>query len=193
MSDRPSVRLSVRPCVFSGLFFRFGILIWNLVCTFSRWHDMSSLSFITMMSLWPTLQPKVGQTHFFFNHGLKNQVKSFKFGTMVARYILPDISSVFFFQNSYLWNFGDYFCVFWIFRSFSGFFLHVLRYRFETWYIHCRRRHRSSSSFITIGTLWPTLQQKIGQSHFFCIHGLKKYIELSQILYTHLYSECLEL
>ena len=42
----------------------FEISIWNLVYTFSRWHDMSSLSCITIGSLWPSLQPKVGQTHF---------------------------------------------------------------------------------------------------------------------------------
>ena len=42
----------------------FEISIWNLVYTFSRWHDMSSLSCITIGSLWPSLQPKVGQTYF---------------------------------------------------------------------------------------------------------------------------------
>ena len=42
----------------------FEISIWNLVYTFSRWHDMSSLSCITIGSFWPSLQPKVGQTHF---------------------------------------------------------------------------------------------------------------------------------
>ena len=63
-----SVRLSVRPSVrprfpdFSSTCFE--ISIWNLVYTFSRWHDMSSLSCITIGSLWPSLQPKVGQTYF---------------------------------------------------------------------------------------------------------------------------------
>ena len=42
----------------------FEISIWNLVYTFSRWHDMSSLSCIAIGSFWPSLQPKVGQTHF---------------------------------------------------------------------------------------------------------------------------------
>ena len=73
---RPSVRLSVRPSVcpsvrpsvrprfpdFSSTCFE--ISIWNLVYTFSRWHDMSSLSCTTIGSLWPNLQPKVGQTYF---------------------------------------------------------------------------------------------------------------------------------
>ena len=71
-SVRPSVRLSVCPSVrpsvrpgfpdFSSTCFE--ISIWNLVYTFSRGHDMSSLSCITIGSLWPSLQPKVGQTHF---------------------------------------------------------------------------------------------------------------------------------
>ena len=60
----PSVRPSVRPRFpdFSSTCFE--ISIWNLVYTFSRWHDMSSLSCITIGSLWPSLQPKVGQTNF---------------------------------------------------------------------------------------------------------------------------------
>ena len=63
-----SVCLSVLPSVrprfpdFSSTCFE--ISIWNLVYTFSRWHDMSSLSCITIGSFWPSLQPKVGQTHF---------------------------------------------------------------------------------------------------------------------------------
>ena len=68
MSVRPSVRLSVRPSVrprfpdFSSTCFE--ISIWNLVYAFSRWHDMSSLSCIRIGSIWPSLQPKVGQTYF---------------------------------------------------------------------------------------------------------------------------------
>ena len=60
-----NVRPSVRPRFpdFSSTCFE--ISIWNLVYTFSRWHDMSSSSCITIGSLWPSLQPKVGQTHFF--------------------------------------------------------------------------------------------------------------------------------
>ena len=60
----PSVRPSVRPGFpdFSSTCFQ--ISIWNLVYTFSRWHNISSLSCITIESLWPSLQPKVGQTHF---------------------------------------------------------------------------------------------------------------------------------
>ena len=59
-----SVCPSVRPRFpdFSSTCFE--ISIWNLVYTFSRWHNMSSLSCITIGSLWPSLQPKVGQTYF---------------------------------------------------------------------------------------------------------------------------------
>ena len=57
---RPSVRPSF-PDFFSTCF---EISISNLVYAFSRWHDMSSLSFITIGSLWPSLQPNVGQTQF---------------------------------------------------------------------------------------------------------------------------------
>ena len=61
---RPSVCPSVRPRFpdFSSTCFE--ISIWNLIYTFSGWHDMSSLSCITIGSLWPSLQPKLGQTHF---------------------------------------------------------------------------------------------------------------------------------
>ena len=53
MSVHPSVRLSVHPSEFSGLFStHFEISILNLVYTFSGWHDMLSLSFITIRSLW---------------------------------------------------------------------------------------------------------------------------------------------
>ena len=64
LSVRPSVRPSIRPPFpdFSSTCFE--ISIWNLVYAFSRWHDMSSLSCITIGSIWPSLQPKVGQTYF---------------------------------------------------------------------------------------------------------------------------------
>ena len=64
LSVCPSVRPSVRPRFpdFSSTCFE--ISIWNLVYAFSRWHDISSLSCITIGSIWPSLQPKVGQTYF---------------------------------------------------------------------------------------------------------------------------------
>ena len=64
----PSVCLSICPSIrlsFSDFFLTcFEISIWNLVYAFSRWHDMLGLSFITFGSLWPSLQPKVGETQF---------------------------------------------------------------------------------------------------------------------------------
>ena len=122
---RPSVRPSVRPRFPDFSSTGFEIPIWNLVYTFSRWHNMSSLSCITIGSLWHSLQPKVGQTYF-CNHGLINQDKFFKLGTHVACCTTRDISPVFC-KKYYFRNFGDYFSAFWIFRSFPAFFLHVLR------------------------------------------------------------------
>ena len=60
----PSVRPSVRPSFPDFFWTCFEISIWNLVYAFSGWHDMSSLSLITIVSLWSSLQPKVGQTQF---------------------------------------------------------------------------------------------------------------------------------
>ena len=163
MSIRPSVRLSVRPCFpdFSSTCFE--ISIWNLVYTFSRWHDMSSLSCITIGSLWPSLQPKVGQTYFLQARPHKSN-KFFKFGTQVACCILLDISSVF--VKILFQNFGDYFCAFWIFRSFPGFFSTCFEISIWNLVYTCSRWcYTSSSSFIPIGTLWLTLQPKTGQSH----------------------------
>ena len=163
-----SVRASIRPPIPDFSLLCSEISIWCLVYTLSRWHDMSSVSCITIGSLWPSLQPKVCQTHF-CNHGLINQDKFFKFDTHVACCILLDISSVFW-KKKY---FGDYFCAFWISRSFSGFFLHVLGFRFETWYIHAvggvARQIRVSfqSRHLTYFTA------KICQSHLSAFMALK--------------------
>ena len=135
---RGNVRLSVRPSVrlrfadFSSTCFE--ISIWNLVYTFSRWHDMSSLSYITIGSLWPSLQPKVVKP-IFCNHGLINQDKFFKFGTQVACCILLDISSIFC-KNIIFGILAIIFARFGFFEVFRALFLHILRYQFETRYIH---------------------------------------------------------
>ena len=130
-----AVAMSVRPSEFSGLFSTcFEISFSNLVYTFSRWHDMSSLSFIIIGPLWPSLQPKVGQTHFFQSWTHKStrifQIWYVRSPMYTSRHKFR------FFQKSYFRNFGDYFCAFWIFSSFPGFFLHVLRYCFETCYVN---------------------------------------------------------
>ena len=51
--------------------------------------------------------------------------------------------------------------------------------------------YTSSSSFIPIGTLWPNLQPKIGQSHLSAFMALKIILR-PQIWYTQLYCECLD-
>ena len=49
---------------FSGLFCTcFEISVWNLAYTSSGLYHTSSLSFIPIWTLWPTLQPKIGQSH----------------------------------------------------------------------------------------------------------------------------------
>ena len=50
--------------------------------------------------------------------------------------------------------------------SFPDFFQHALRYQFETWYIYSVGAAMSRLSFITIGSLWPTLQLKWGPTIF---------------------------
>ena len=45
-------------------FYMFWDMNLNLVYTSGRWCDISSLNFIAMRSLWPSLQPKIGQIHF---------------------------------------------------------------------------------------------------------------------------------
>ena len=78
MSVRPSVCPSV--CVFRTF------LQHAVRYQFETWYMYSvggtawRLNCIKIGSLWPSLQPKVGQT-FFCNHGLRNQDKFFKFGT----------------------------------------------------------------------------------------------------------------
>ena len=79
-----------------------------------------------------------------------------------------------FFEKYYFQNFGDYFCAFWIFRSFPGFFSTC--FEISVWnlvYTCSRWCYTSSSSFIPIETLWPTLQPKIGQSHLSAFMALK--------------------
>ena len=81
-----AMAMSVRPRFRDFFSTCFEILIWNLVYTFSRWHNMSSLSCITIRSLWPSLQQKV----IFRNHGLINQDKFFKFDICLTCCILLD-------------------------------------------------------------------------------------------------------
>ena len=54
----------------------------------------------------------------------------------MARCILLNISSVFFLKNLIFGILGIIFARFGFCEVFRFFFLHVLRYHFETWYIH---------------------------------------------------------
>ena len=115
-----AMAMSVRPSFPDFFSTCFEISIWNLVYAFSRWHDMSSLSFITIGSFWPSLQPKVGQTQFLqswpYRWRLILQIWYVDGPLYTSRHKFR------FFQKSYFQNFGDYFCGFWILQSFPGFF-----------------------------------------------------------------------
>ena len=79
-----------------------------------------------------------------------------------------------------------------IFARFPGFFSTC--FEISVWnlvYTCSRWCYTSRSSFIPIGTLWPTLQPKIGQSHLSALMAWK-IIQRPQIWYTHLYCECLD-
>ena len=174
---RPSVRPSVCPSVHLSVCPRFPdfsstcfeISIWNLVYTFSRWHDMSSLSCITIGTLWSSLQPKVGQTNFLQSWPHKSrQIRQIWY---TGGLLYTSRHKFRFLWEYYFRNFGDYFCAFWIFWSFPGFFLHVLRYQFETWYIHAKGgvtrkvtvSFQSGHFVLTYFTTksWLTLQPKV--------------------------------
>ena len=74
----------------------------------------------------------------------------------------------------YLGNFVDYFYGFCIFRSLPGFFSTCFEISICNLVYTCSRcSYTSTSSFIPIGTLWPTLQPKIGQSHLYAFMALK--------------------
>ena len=98
----------------------FEISIWNLIYTFSRWHDMSSLSCITIGSLWPSLQPKVGQTLFLESWPHKSRLILQIWYTGGLLY--TPRHKFRFLWKYYFQNFGDYSCAFWIFKKFSGLF-----------------------------------------------------------------------
>ena len=133
----PSVRLSVRPSV--RVFRTF--LQHALRYQFETWYIHSVGG--TTCRVWVASQ--LGQFDLvysqkqvkpiFCNHGLINQDKFFKFGTQVVCCILLDMSSVFL-KNIIFRILAIIFVRFGFFEVFRAFFLHVLRYQFETWYIH---------------------------------------------------------
>ena len=182
---------------FSGLFFN---MLWDInlklgIYTCGRWHDMSSLSCIAIGSFWPSLQPKVGQSHF-GNHGLINQDKFFEFGTQGACCILLDISSVFCSDSDsfivsiittdgimtvlskyYFRNFGE--------SKFSGLFFYMFWYTsfklgiYMQWVVlHVKFEFHSNQNILTYLTV------KNRSKSFICIHGLKNHIEASDLVRT---------
>ena len=58
----------------------FEISVWDLPYTFSGWCHTSSSSFIPIWTLWPTLQPKIGQSHLSAFMALKSY-RGLRFGT----------------------------------------------------------------------------------------------------------------
>ena len=161
-----SVCPSVRPSVFMDFSSTcFEISIWNLVYTISRWHDMSSLSCITIGSLWHSLQPKAGQTYFGQSWPQKSRL------ILQIWYICGLLYTKVCFLCKYcFWNFGNYFCMFKIFQNFSTCFETWIRNLVYKWSRWC---YTSSLSFIPIGSLWPTLQTKIDQSCLSVFMALK--------------------
>ena len=57
------------------------ISVWNLAYTCSGWCHTSSSSFIPIWTLWPTLQPKIGQSHLSAFMALKKLYRGLRFGT----------------------------------------------------------------------------------------------------------------
>ena len=128
---------------------------------------MSSSSFIPIGTLWPTLQPKIGQSHFSAFQASK-LYRGLRFGTHT--YIVSVLTTTDFRHGWAI--FGPLADkkhseggvsrapsqrkVFWTF------FQHALRYQFETWYIHLvGSATHQVKIFITVGSPWPTLQPRM--------------------------------
>ena len=171
----PSVRLSVRPSVRvfrtflqHALRYQFETLYIHSVggTTYRVWVA-SQLGHFDLVYSQKYVKP------IFCNHGLINQDKFFKFGTQVACCILLDISSVF--CKKFIFRIlAIIFVRFGFFGRFPGFFSTCFEISIWNLVYTCSRWcYTSSSSFIPIGTLWPTLQPKIGQSHLSAFMPLK--------------------
>ena len=176
---------------FSGLFSTcFEISVSNLVYVCSRWCYTSSLSFIQFGTLWPTLQPEISQSHLSAFMAFKIIYRGLRFGTHtnVLSVLIPN-------DFRYGWAifspladkkhlnggvtrapsqrkvFPHFLCTCFAISVWN------LAYTSSGW---C---HTSSSSFIPIWTLWPTLQPKIGQIIY--LHSWPpNYIEASNLVNT---------
>ena len=101
--------------------------------------------------------------------------------------ILLDISSVFC-ENII---FGILTIIFTRFGFFEVFGLISTLFEISIWNVVCTCSmwsYTSSSSFIPIGTLWPTLQPKISQSRLSACNALKTYIGLRSGAHTYIVS-----
>ena len=144
---------------FSGLFCTcYEISVWNLAYIYttisSGWCHMSSSSFIPIWTLWPTLQPKIGQSHVSAFMALK--IRGLRFGTHIQ--ILSVLTPICF---CHAWAFfgplvdkntrkgelielpaSDTWGLSFIrigslpLKSFLAIFLNVLPYQLESWFIH---------------------------------------------------------
>ena len=131
----------------------FGISVWHLAYTSSGWCHTSSSSFIPIWTLWPTLQPKVGQSHLsayvalklYRGFGTHTQIVSvltptdFRhvwaiFGPLVDRYTrkgeLVELPA------SDTWGLSFIRIRSLPLKSFPDCFLNVLPYQLESWFIH---------------------------------------------------------
>ena len=130
---------------------------------------MSSLSFIIIGSFWPSLQPKVGQTHFLqpCTHKSRYIFQIWYVGSPLytARHKIR------FFFNLIFGILPIIFARFGFFQ-FSGLFSTCFQILISKLLHTSSRRHfRSSSGFIAIRTFWPTLQPKVGQIQFWYSWG----------------------
>ena len=100
--------------------------------------------------------------------------------------ILLDISTIFC-KNIIVAILPIIFARFGFFEVFRAFFLHVLRYQLETWYIHAvgRVTHVKFEFHLNRDTVTYFTAKNRSKS-FFCIHGLKNHIEASDLVHSHI-------
>ena len=120
---------------FSGLFCTcFEKSVWILVYTCNRWCYTSSSIFIPIETLWPTLQPKIGQSN------LSALMASDLVHTLILWLSWSLLIFVMVEQFMALWRTkhlkGGVARAPSQRKMFRTFFVHVLIYQFETWHIH---------------------------------------------------------